>query len=171
MLCDLSRLLTLSCGIRSVNEGESFRTYPSAGGRYPVEVYIAVFDSNELEKGLYHYNVRDDALEFIKSESYSEKVLEFYQNQTEIVKTKYPCAILLSMVFSRTMAKYSERGYRYILLDAGHLSQNLYLVATYLGMGIVEFGAGVESDDYLDDLLGLAQWESFFLGFALGYPL
>jgi len=76
------------------------------------------------------------------------------------------------MVFNRTMEKYGERGYRLILLDAGHMSQNLYIVSTYLGLGIVGLGAGAKSDDKFDEYIGLSSGkENIFYGFAVGYPL
>jgi len=167
---DLSQLVTLSCGLRGKDDNYDFRTYASAGGRYPIEVYVAVLESKEIDKGVYHFNVRDNSLELIKAGDCCDKVREFYQNQCEVITTTYSCLILFSMVPNRTMDKYGERGYRFILLDAGHMSQNLYLVATYLGMGIVELGAGASSDDILDNILGLTDDESVFLGFALGYP-
>ena len=75
------------------------------------------------------------------------------------------------MVFARSMEKYGERGYRFILLDAGHMSQNLYLAPEYLGLGAVALGAGMDSDANIDALLGLAGGvESVFYGFAVGLP-
>jgi len=169
-LSDLSQLLTLSCGLRNDGNDYGYRTYASAGGRYPIEVYVAVFNSEELDKGIYHFNVLDNSLELIKMGECCNKVRKFYQNQSIVISQDYPCLILLSMVFNRTMEKYGERGYRFILLDAGHMSQNLYLVATYLGLGIVELGAGAGSDDDVGSLLGITDDENIFLSFALGYP-
>ena len=69
------------------------------------------------------------------------------------------------------MDKYGERGYRFIYLDAGHMLQNLNLVATYLGLGGVELGASSKSDDYIDKMIGLSsELENVFLGVAMGYP-
>jgi len=66
---------------------------------------------------------------------------------------------------------YEERGYRFAMLDAGHMSQNLYLVASYLKLGIVALGGGAESDSKLDEMLRLLpNEESTFLGFAVGHP-
>jgi len=59
-----------------------------------------------------------------------------------------------------------------ILLDAGHMSQNLYLVSAYLGFGIVGLGASSKGDDMLDQCLGLtSSEENVFYGFAVGAPL
>jgi len=167
----LSKLLTLSCGLNNDTENSIKRTYASAGGRYPIEVYVAIFRSDDMEKGLYHFNVINNTLELIKRGDYSKEIYDFYENQKSAITTDYPCLIMFSMVFKRSMEKYGERGYRFALLDAGHMSQNLYLVATYLNLGIVAIGAGMESDDKLDDMLGLVHnEENVFYSFATGIP-
>ena len=168
---NLSNLLTLSFGVRNNEEHPTSRTYPSAGGRFPIEVYVAVLRSDDMEKGIYHYNVKDNTIEFLKPGNYSDELQNFYKNQEEIIPTGYPCLILFSMVFNRTMQKYGERGYRFILLDAGHMGQNLYLVATHLGLGAVALGAGSGNDEQLDNIIGLVSGEeNIFYSFAIGVP-
>jgi len=166
-LQDLSRLLSLSCGRRN----DTARTYASAGARYPIETYVAIMQPCDIPQGIYHYNVQDNTLELIKKGDYSTQLKNFYKNQDTAITTDYPCLILFSAVFDRTMQKYNERGYRFIMLDAGHMSQNLYLVATYLNLGVVALGAGAGSDNVLDDMLSLdSSTENVFYTFAVGYP-
>lgn len=167
----LSQLLYYSCGIRKKGANEiKFRTYASAGARYPIEVYSVILNSDDVEPGIYHYNVIDNSLELIKSGDFKKEVFEFYKNQP--LKNTPSMFIFLSMVASRTMDKYDERGYRFALIDAGHLSQNIYLVSEALGLGLVELGAGTESDEVIDRLIGLnTKEENIFLGFALGQKI
>lgn len=169
-LRELARLLTLSFGLRGTDSsGLSLRTYASAGARYPVEVYPVVLRSADVEPGIYHYNVAENSLELIKAGDFTSQLHAFYRNQE--FPFNPPCIIFFSMVFARSMEKYGERGYRFILLDAGHMSQNLYLAAEYLGLGAVALGAGMDSDANNDALLGLAGGvESVFYGFAVGLP-
>ncbi|MCL2228072.1 MAG: SagB/ThcOx family dehydrogenase [Oscillospiraceae bacterium] len=168
-LSTLSQFLTLGCGHRDDAPASISRTYPSAGGRFPIEIYIAILRSDDIERGVYHYNVKDGALELIKSGDFSQTLHKFYERQK--LETDYPCLIFFSLVFNRTMGKYGERGYRYALLDAGHMGQNLYLVATYLGLGIVGFGQSGVSDKVIEDFLGIASSkESLVYSFALGHP-
>lgn len=170
-LAELSQLLTISCGRLDDPEDGFRRTYASAGARYPIEVYVVILRSDDLEKGIYHYNVKDNSLEHIKKGDFSNKINNFYSNQANHVVSEFPCLILFSIVFKRSMEKYGERGYRFALLDAGHMSQNLYLTAAYLNLGIVALGAGGDSDDELDDMIGLLHTaENVFYGFAVGYP-
>jgi SagB-type dehydrogenase family enzyme len=60
---------------------------------------------------------------------------------------------VLSAIFQRARWKYRKRAYRYVLLEAGHIAQNLYLEATSLGLGACAVGAFM--DGSLNDLLGL----------------
>ena len=167
----LSQFLTLSCGLRDDVNDTTYRTYPSAGGRFPIEVYAIIMHSDDLENGVYHFNVSDNCLELIKAGNYTDKIKDFYSNQSGYIETDYPCLLLLSVVFKRTMEKYGERGYRYAMIDAGHIGQNLYLVATYLKLRIVALGSGNYSDDKLDDIIGLMHSdENVFYCFALGHP-
>lgn len=166
----LGKLLSLSFGFNYMTESDiRFRTYPSAGGRYPIEVYLAILHSEDLSPGIYHYNVVDNSIELIRAGQFENELRGFYANQP--ISGDAPCYILFSMVLERTMHKYGERGYRFVYLDAGHMGQNLYLVAEYLGLGVVAFGGGNDSDKDVDELLLINdQEESFFYGFAVGIP-
>jgi len=158
----------MAIGIKRYDQEFANRTYPSAGSLYPVEVYVAILRSDDLDKGIYHYNVRDHSLERIKNCDHAQRVVIFYKNQPLL--TDYPCHVFFSLVFDRTMAKYGERGYRYALLDAGHMGQNIYLTATYLGLGVVGFGAADVPDNHIDEQLGLnSSDESIVYSFAIGY--
>lgn len=171
-LNQLSKLLSLSFGFNHRKQYDiQFRTYPSAGSRYPIEIYPIVLKSDDMELGIYHYNVIENSIELIKMGDYRETIKMFYSNQATIID-EAPCYILFSMVFERTMNKYGEKGYRFIYLDAGHMSQNLYLVSEFLGLGAVGIGGCKVDDDVIDKFLGLNQLqESFFYGFAIGNPL
>jgi SagB-type dehydrogenase family enzyme len=169
-LKEISQLLTLSFGLRGANvTGINLRTYSSAGARYPIEIYPVILRSDDIELGIYHYNVIDNSLELIRTGDYNKQIFEFYKNQPYI--SNFPCIIFFSMVFERSMEKYGERGYRFIFLDAGHMSQNLYLTAQHLDLGVVALGAGTNSDDEIDDLIGLVhKVENVFYGLAVGTP-
>ena len=169
-LNQLGSLLSLSFGLNHMEDaGLHLRTYPSAGGRYPIEVYLVILRSEDLPAGIYHYNVADNSIELIKRGHFDTDLNNFYENQPLFGNVS--CYILFSMVYERTMNKYGERGYRFMCIDAGHMGQNLYLVAEHLGLGVVALGGGKSSDKYIDDLLSINDYEeSFFYGFAVGIP-
>jgi SagB-type dehydrogenase family enzyme len=143
----------------------STRSYPSAGGRYPLEIYLIVFESEDIDSGIYHYNVKDHNLELIKRGNFRDLTIELLNGQ-ELVK-KASLVMLISAVFGRTQNKYGERGYRYIFLDAGHLGQNIYLVIASMNLGCCAIG-GFKDDD-VNELLRLdSNEESVIYAFCIG---
>jgi len=110
-----------------------------------------VHDVATLHPGLYHYAVSDHALERLRAANLRGELLLAGIGQ-EMLGQAQVC-FALSAIFQRTRWKYRERTYRYILLEAGHIAQNLYLAATSLGLGACAVGAFL--DDALNKLLGL----------------
>ncbi len=122
---------------------ETRRMYPSAGAQYPLEAYIAVLDCSGLGQGIYHYNVRRNCLEVLSSVSARDDLVHA---TGETWAGKASVAIVLTAVFNRTQRKYGERGYRYILMEAGHAMQNICLVAEALDLGVCPCGGFVDSE-------------------------
>ncbi|UCC87421.1 MAG: SagB family peptide dehydrogenase [Anaerolineales bacterium] len=146
---ELSRLLYAAQGI--TDQRRAFRAAPSAGALYPIETYTIVHDVVGLQPGLYHYAVADHALEQLQIKNLRKEIMIAGIAQ-EMLGQAQACFVL-SAVFQRTRWKYRERAYRYVLLEAGHIGQNLYLAATSMGMGACAAGAFL--DDELNKLLGL----------------
>jgi SagB-type dehydrogenase family enzyme len=148
---ELSRLLHLTAGITAERWGHALRAAPSAGALYPIEVYPVVHQVENLEPGLYHYNVRDHALESLQAgdlrgEITHHGLMQEFLGQANLV-------LVLTAIFQRLRWKYQERTYRYALLEAGHMGQNAYLAATSMGMGACAVGAFL--DESLNALLGV----------------
>lgn len=105
--------------------------YPSAGGLFPLEFYIIVFVSGpEIPSGVYHYKVLNHELEVLLQKDFTESDMGELFRDIGAVKAGF--AIITSACFERTQRKYSERGYRNILLEAGHVGQNILLCAESL---------------------------------------
>ncbi|MDE2490360.1 MAG: SagB family peptide dehydrogenase [Elusimicrobia bacterium] len=110
------------------------KTSYSGGNRHPVEVYPVIHDVGGMAPGLYHYNVRDHALELLKRGSFSRLVRRIGNGQEWL--RGFSAAFLMTAVWSRTMFKYRhEYVSRSVFCDVGHLSQSLYLSANALGLG------------------------------------
>lgn len=152
-LKEISTLLFYSSGIIHKGEtwDESSRPYPSAGARYPLEIYPVMLNSKEINNGIYHYNLKEHSLECISEGDYKDKLFE-YTNWQEMVKNA-SMVLLISAVFKRTEMKYGDRGYRYVFLDAGHMTQNIYLVSTSIEVGCCTIGGFL--DDEINKLLDL----------------
>jgi SagB-type dehydrogenase family enzyme len=151
----LSTLLGCAYGVshdeRSLGYSRAFRTVPSAGALYPLELYLFVAPGADLDAGLYHYNPIKESLRFLRSGDLSDVVADTVV-QPEIAG-QASLIIFITAFFSRSTFKYGERGYRFALLEAGHVAQNINLAAVGLGLGSVNLGGFY--DRRVDELLDL----------------
>ena len=145
-----SKLLFYSCGVtcrvRSPeldDEELCLRAIPSAGALYPLETYLVSWNVGGLEPGLYHYSVHAHALELLAPGGFAASVSDLILSGD--LTTQTAAIFFITAMFQRTMIKYSERGYRFALLEAGHLAQNMCLMACELGVGVLPIGG------FLDD--------------------
>jgi SagB-type dehydrogenase family enzyme len=155
-LPQLAKILQQSYGITCAHPmsgggAQHFRAAPSAGALYPAELYLGVRRVAGLEPGIYYYQVPDHALTLLRPGDPSERLYEASAGQEHALHAAV--TVLIAAVFERTQSKYGERGYRYVLLDVGHLAQNLYLGCTALGLAVTTSGAFF--DDEAATLLGL----------------
>lgn len=151
---ELAELLGLGCGVTGAQHlgGSDYlllRSNPSAGGLYPIEVYPIVFRGKDVAPGVYHYAPRDHALELLRAGEFQDAVSQITMKQPVVQEASFVLALTALTV--RNMFKYGERGYRYMLLDAGHLAENLYLMAGALGFGCTTIAGFV--DDRMNELL------------------
>jgi len=114
---------------------QNLRSSPSAGGLYPAEIYIAVRKVSGVEPGIYHYNVLNHEIELLIPGDPTEQMYDVCCGQEFVHNTSI--VIIMSGVLARTKLKYGERGYRYVLLDIGHLGQNIYLSCASLDLAIM----------------------------------
>lgn len=150
---ELSALLKYSCGTTGELEtGRLRRAQASGGARFPIEVYLLLFQPNDiLASGLYHYNVKDHALDVLLERPFSDQDMQSFFTYPWVKNASV--ALILTAVFWRTQHKYGERGYRYVLLEAGHIAQNVYLVAEALGLKCCAL-AGTR-DEKIEELLDI----------------
>jgi len=150
---NLANLLVYSYGLNS-NKGEFHLTsVPSAGGRYPVYLYVFVFNVPDIEKGIYLWQPEESQLSMVIRGDYREKLkdcLVLTGNKNDADRCSF--AIVTTAMLSNTLMKYGDRGYRYLLIDAGHISQNLYLICNLLGLSCRALGGYY--DDKLSHLIG-----------------
>ncbi len=147
---DLAFLLWTSTGVQRTEHNYEFRTAPSAGALYPIETYIYVNNVEELEKGIYHYNIKNHSLEEIKLGSFGEKLAHAALDQEMCADASV--VFIWTAIFRRSKWKYSQRAYRYIYLDAGHIAENLALAAVSITYGSCHVGAFF--DDEINSILG-----------------
>jgi SagB-type dehydrogenase family enzyme len=138
-LAALSRLLYHADGINAQRGSTRLRAAPSAGALYPIEMYVVAHRVAGLEPGLYHYAVREHALARLRTEDLSGEVVRAGIMQQFLGEANL--VLILTAIFQRLRWKYQARTYRYALLEAGHIGQNIYLAATAMGMGACAVGA------------------------------
>lgn len=142
-----------------------FRTAPSGGALYPVETYISVHSIKGLAAGLYHFDAEHFALDRLTEQDEAEAVALACLDQRFMAQA--PVTFLWTGIFRRAMSKYGDRGMRYILLDAGHICQNLLLAAEAIGCGGCPIGAFYDSE--LNQLLQIdGEEESILYGASVG---
>lgn len=146
-LQELSDLLFLGSGVTDKKPYISLRSAPSAGASYPIEIYVVANAVAGLEKGFYHYVPEEHLLEVIRKGDFAVQLKELCLGQAFVKDAS--AIILMSGVFPRVCARYGNRGYRYVYMEAGHIAQNLYLGATALDLGSCVIGA------FLDDEMNL----------------
>lgn len=144
----VSTLLWAAQGI--TDEKRGFRTAPSAGATYPLEVYLVA------PHGIFQYNPQEHSLSLKKAGDYRPELEKACLGQPSVGKAYI--SIILTAVTDRTSSKYGERAMRYIWLEAGHSAQNVLLEATALGLGAVPVGAF--NDDAVSKLLELDSFTS-----------
>jgi SagB-type dehydrogenase family enzyme len=147
----LAKLLELGCGITGRDTLPARRAAPSGGALYPVEMYPVAFHVDGIQSGIYHYLASDHVLERVHAIDGLHETSSFLPPQ--LVEGGPALMLALSAVFARTQLKYLERGYRFALLEAGHIAQNLVLAAGAMGLGAVTVGGFW--DEPFNEFLGL----------------
>jgi len=148
----VSQLLWASQGITREGGEWQFRTAPSAGALYPIETYLGVNRVHGLAPGLYHYEVRNHRLAFLREDDLIGTALARAALGQTICQ-RAALVFVWTAVIARSVRKYGERAYRYIYMDAGHVAQNLYLAAAGLNLGCCAVGAFF--DDEVNAVLDL----------------
>jgi SagB-type dehydrogenase family enzyme len=126
-----------------------FRSAPSAGGLYGIDLHIVAQHVHGLEKGLYMYQPRGDRLLLVRTQQ-NDRVVDrvtaasAYPDQTMTNSRAAFIALLVARPW-KVLRKYGDRGLRYLFIEAGEITQNLHLAAVALGYG------SVESASYYDD--------------------
>lgn len=148
-----------------VQKEATSRLLPSAGGKYPVEVYAFLFNvEGKLDKQIVYYNPDNHSLSVVTKCPDWGEVKELFGLELD----SEPAAFFVFVAIpERTIDKYGERGGRFILIEVGHYAQNLALrLATEKLGGVI---SGALHDDEIRGLLNLQNTNALVtLGFACG---
>jgi SagB-type dehydrogenase family enzyme len=131
-LSDIFRL-TYSLTARARHAGGDFyyRNAASAGALYPAEIYVAAQQIAQLQDGIYHFSIARHGLSLLRPGRFTLSS----KRETEGLDTTPPAlTFFITAILFRSAWKYRERSYRYHLLDAGHLLENLVLSLKSMGL-------------------------------------
>ena len=138
---ELATLLHYSAGIKG-EPGEfeyseqaeldkTKRYYPSGGSHYPIETYCVVRHVTGIPPGIYHYNVLEHSLALILPEmalkTFDDALWQDWFQDVSVM-------VVFTAIWNRSFEKYLDRGYALVLLEGGHIGQNLLLVAESMGL-------------------------------------
>ncbi len=151
-LQEVSQLLWAAQGITST---EGWRTAPSAGGTYPLEVYVVVGDVEDLSLGAYRYIPKGHRLVKIVDGDVQEDITDAALGQEWV--REGAAIFVFTAIYERTTQRYGDRGVRYVHMEVGHAAENFVLQAVALGLGSVTIGAF--HDDQIRDILNLPESE------------
>jgi SagB-type dehydrogenase family enzyme len=130
-----------------------FRAAPSGGALYPLELF---FHSRYVEgapPGVYHYNPLRNEIRRVRDEDQTPRIAELLIPFQNHLAQDAALIVFITALFGRSTFKYSTRGYRFALLEAGHVAQNLGLAAGALGLAYLNVGGYF--DRHVDEFLGL----------------
>jgi len=135
----LSQILWSAQGI--TDSSWKYRTVPSAGATYPLEIFVVcgINSIEEIGDGIYHYNIDNHSLTLLHKGDVRLELARAALNEEIIYQA--PVDIVICALYERTTLHYGSRGERYVLMEVGHAGQNIYLQATALGLATVAIGA------------------------------
>jgi SagB-type dehydrogenase family enzyme len=134
-------------------EGER-RTVPSAGALYPLRLLVLAQSVEGMDRSIFEYQSETGGLKLCPELSPPASPSSWFRTK-HVAYENASAVIFLVGGFDGICRKYGERGYRYLLLEAGHVAQNICLAATITGIQHVPVGGF--DDDTVNEGLGLDQ--------------
>jgi len=133
-----------------------YRTAPSAGALYPMEIYLLAGNVEGLAKGVYKYVPKNHSLKKIAGVDKRAELSAAALKQPSIEKAA--AVVVMAGVYERASFKYGERAERYVHIEVGSIAENVYLQGVSLGIGTVVIGAFADKD--VKNVLQLPEDES-----------
>ena len=136
---DLAEIGQLLWAAQGITDSRGFRTAPSAGALYPLELYVVAGRIEGLAKGVYHYDPKRHQLMQTSDDDLQDALTEVALSQDCIENAS--AVIVFTADYERTTNNYGKRGIRYVHIEVGHAAENLFLQTEALGLATVVVGA------------------------------
>ena len=162
---NLKQLGQLLWAAQGITHGVGYRTAPSAGALYPMELYIVAGKVDGLTAGVYHYYPHEHKLLNTYDGDLRNVLANAALHQPWVKQA--PVVLVIAAKYARTTRKYGKRGIRYVHIESGSVAQNVYLQAAALGLGTVVVGAF--DDDSVAKILRLADDDEPLILMPIGH--
>lgn len=129
-----------------------FRNIPSAGGLYPLELYVVTFNA-DIPQGLYHYRPDLNCLEELIKADHRPVLKDIILAAPYVNLNAASAMIITTGLIERVIIKYSDRGYRFMMQESGAVGLMVSLLAESVNLGTCSIGA--YNDDLLNDFLSI----------------
>lgn len=145
---EIATLLSSSYAVSDPHAHTSFQTRsaPSAGALYPIELYFHYSPSKDHQQtllpGLYYYNPVKTELRQLMNKNCKTEIQPMFM-QPHLLENA-TLQIFITAIFPRSTQKYGDRGYRFSFLEAGHIAQNINLVASAMKLSCINIGGYYE---------------------------
>ncbi|MFH1831874.1 MAG: SagB/ThcOx family dehydrogenase [bacterium] len=151
----LSQISQLVWACQGITGSHNLRAAPSAGGLYPLEIYVVAGKVDGFVPAIYKYRpAKHDLFRLINGDQRAE-LSQAALGQACVLDA--PISLVVCGVQARLTAKYGQRARQYMDMEVGCVAQNAYLQATVLGLGTVFVGAF--DDDRVKKVLNLTEDE------------
>ena len=140
-LIDFSFILNHSLGVSYMDKTGTYFTYPNSGGIQSIIPIILVTNVEGIEQGVYYYDAKQFVLYRISgfdNRDY-DKI-----TSSDTIANQSSFSIHLFVETNQKCYKYQDRGYRFLLLECGHIMQSVHLCSTSIGLGCVMSGGGYD---------------------------
>ena len=161
----LSYLLWATQGVDEVLQDgyATLRPSPSAGARHPFETYLVASHVKDLPSAVYRYRpLSHQLVRLFEMDDMEKRLTDACMGQGFVGSA--PAVFIWSCIPYRGEWRYSARSHKVMLIDAGHVCQNLYLAAESIGCGTCAIGAYDQAA--IDSFLRLASEDEYVVYLA-----
>ena len=160
-LDEISQLLWAAQGI---TDPKGYRTAPSAGALYPLELYVVAGNVDNLSEGVYRYKPKEHKLEMVLAGDKRQGLYGVSLQQSAVKNAAV--VIVFAADYDKTTVKYGDRGIRYVHIEVGHAAENSFLQAVALDLSAVVIGAFY--DEEMKEVLNMPEDEQPLLILPVG---
>ncbi|MGF1602255.1 MAG: SagB/ThcOx family dehydrogenase [Thermosynechococcaceae cyanobacterium] len=164
-LADLSALLDFTYHPEQYQE-QGLDPNPDTFDLSLIQTFVAVSDVTGLEAGCYYYAAQAEELRQIRFKNFRRE-LHYLCLQQDLGRDA-AAVIFHTADLGVAIARYGDRAYRYLHMDAGYLGQRLNLAAIRLDLGVS--GIAGFFDDHVNEVLGIPTDEAVLYITTLGQP-